>query len=191
MPKMPGIVTRGKVLVAVRPTSARAPAIDTALRSTGRWKSGGGCTPGCTGCDHPPAPPPGTTNCASLSVFGARRPWETPGPNAHAAVPTLPFRADPRQLNAPTTIPQHHLGVLMALHETSPAVPQSRGLGLVAIYMVRNGRQTGQKTVTADASLDTEIPLGSGCRLVYICNAILITLSIFDTDYSAVSADSV
>ena len=59
------------------------------------------------------------------------------------------------------------------------------------IYMVRNGRQTGQKVVTADASLDTEIPLGSGCRLVYICNAILITLSIFDTDYSAVSADSV
>ena len=57
--------------------------------------------------------------------------------------------------------------------------------------MVRIGRETDKKTVTADASLDTEIPLGSGCRLVYICNAILITLSIFDTDYSAVSADSV
>ena len=59
----------------------------------------------------------------------------TPGPNTHAAVPILPFRADPRQLNAPTTIPQHHLGVLMALHETSPAISQSRGLGLVAIYI--------------------------------------------------------
>ena len=57
--------------------------------------------------------------------------------------------------------------------------------------MVRIGRETDKKTVTADASFDTEIPLGSGCRLVYICNAILITLSIFDTDYSAVSADSV
>ena len=73
------------------------------------------------------------------------------------------------------------------LEVKAPTVPKV----LKAIYMVRNGRQTGQKTVTADASLDTEIPLGSGCRLVYICNAILITLSIFDTDYSAVSADSV
>ena len=68
-------------------------------------------------------------------------------------------------------------------------VPHS-GCKQVHIY-VRIGRETDKKTVTADASLDTEIPLGSGCRLVYICNAILITLSIFDTDYSAVSADSV
>ena len=44
--------------------------------------------------------------------------------------------------------------------------------------MVRIGRETDKKTVTADPDRDTEIPLGSGCRLVYICNAILITLSI-------------
>ena len=44
------------------------------------------------------------------------------------------------------------------------------------IYERRNGHQTGQKVVTVDASLDSEIPLESGCRLVYICNAILITL---------------